>query len=256
MKYLGLITLFFMVQFSYANIAILNGLKHEYSSSGDSISGEIDVKNISDAQQKIILYLQDILIPCNQDVVFSEPGSSVNSLNNWISIENNEVILEPGEVRKIRYKIVFPKNITPMGYWSMIMVEGQTPLSEQELKSIVTVSSKIRYGVQIICNLANDFDQALQIEDAKYTPVTGTVEVTLSNPSDYVAKSSLSIEIYNKESELISDKSSQKVNIYPDSCRTIKMPLDTPPGSGKYTCIIMMDHSSELTGTSFEFIVE
>lgn len=258
MKYIGIIVICCLGHFiGYSNIAVLNGLKHEHAVlSGNTVSGEIEVKNVSDTPQKIVLYLQDLSIPCQKDVIFMEPGASKNSLGTWITIENNEVVLEPGEIRKIIYRIRFPENTDPKSYWSMVMVEGETPLSEQKLKNVVTVSSKVRYGVQIICNLNKDSTEALQIDEARYNRETGTIEITLSNPSLYIEKSLLSVELYDGSSELVASESSAKENVYPGSCKTISIPFKEPLAAGKYSCMIVMDNEAGLVGTSFDFTLK
>lgn len=238
----------------YANIAILNGLKHEYNvQPGGIAEGEIVVKNVSDSPQQILLYLQDMLIVCGQSPVFTTAGSSPTSLHSWITLLDKDLILEPGETRNLTYTVKIPQNANASSFWSTIMVEGVTPISRQNIQEQVSINSKIRYGVQIICSVGHGSRATLTIDNAEYLVTDNSINIKLSNASVFVEKSVVSIEVYNADNVLILKKDARKENVYPKSCKTISVPLDTLLEKGNYTCLIILDSGTELLGTSFDF---
>ncbi|MCK9272088.1 DUF916 domain-containing protein [Candidatus Gracilibacteria bacterium] len=136
-----------------ANLSI-SPLKHELTiESGKQKSETIKVTN--NEKTAITLYTSKEDFIAGDDTgtpTFIKPQdqkTDLYSLSNWITIDNNNITLAPGETREIKFSVKVPVNGEPGGHYGAIFFSPGAPSGAQ-------VAVVQRLGVLILINVPGD----------------------------------------------------------------------------------------------------
>lgn len=101
----------------------------------------VSVENQSDATVRMRVYVMDFRITKENDFVFLEPGEESYSCSKWLSHEETDFELAPGENRAVVVTINVPREVEPGGHYAALLFETVQPQLDQG--SSVTISSRI-----------------------------------------------------------------------------------------------------------------
>lgn len=148
-------TLLFLANTLLGGVAVLNGLAHEFNvTPGSTYQGRIELQNASDQAQIVTLYQTNMSTLFTGETFYTDSLENNRSNKKWIKLSNLNVTIESEEKRNIEFEIIVPKSDSLFGtYWSVIMVEPRDPIHIQKDKSGYNIQSKVRYAIQIICNI-------------------------------------------------------------------------------------------------------
>lgn len=241
---------------SQANVTVLNGLTHIYSTDlGNTINGEIILKNTSSEQEeRITVYLKDFNQLCDRKTKYFDIGTSEYSLAKWVSFNINEKVLAPQERFVISYQLVIPETEEELGkiqgtFWSMIMIEVDEPINEQEERG-VQINSQIRYGIQLIANIGQKINPEIEFNDVQLSKTEGgnyEVTVKLENKGIFLVKPSLILELIDDNGESILKTEAQFKKVYPDNCKDFVIEIANIP-VGLYEGILIADYGGDIYG--------
>ena len=242
-----------------ASIMVLNGLTHIHTTSaGSQIKGKILVKNQSAKESRILLYTQDLMVSCGQNVEYTDINKHNRSLGNWLKTNIDEKILSPNEEYTIHYTINIPQeNVEKGTYWSVLMVEGADPIKE-ETNNGMQVNSKVRYAIQVLADIGGFESPKLSFEDVKYDgkdKVNKTIKITMKNEGAFSAKTKISLEIFSDKGEKIKTLEAIQKRIYPNLCNDFEIELKGIP-KGKYEGIIVADNGKDMFGSNITLDVD
>lgn len=242
-----------------ANVIILNGLTHIHNGEkGTQIQGEIIMQNMSKtSQERIAIYLKDMLQGCDGTTEYLEIGSHPRSLSNWISFSTTEKVLNPNEKFIVTYTITIPaevlleNNIDYGSFWSAIMIEVAKPINENSQYG-VQINSKIRYGIQIIANVGEKIDSPLDFDDVVITkdgPKSYVMNIILKNKGLFMVQPTLILDLYDKNGTSVKKAEAVFKKVYPNGCKDFKIAFSDVP-QGDYDAVLVADYGGEIFGVN------
>ncbi len=259
MKYLSLLLSMLIYSSSFGSVVILNGLTHIHAAiAGEVTMGKISVQNNGSRDEKIIIYQEDLLLSCDRKTVYEKVNSHTRSSANWLNLNVNEKVLKPNEIYDIRYSVNVPSQKGIQGsYWSIIMIEGVSPIKE-EVESGVKIDSKVRYAIQVINNVGNVVNGVLSFENIALDTrekALKVIDVKLKNGGLFLAKAKITVEIYDMAGRKVKILKSVERKIYPEKCTHFEVEVKDLP-KGTYNGIVIADNGKDLFGSNLTLEIE
>lgn len=124
-------------------------LKMEYQAvPGSNVTGTISVYNTSDTTQKIIIQKSDFdMDEQSEGVEFvNNPEDYPYSLQDWISLPEEDIIVGPQQMTTVRYKISIPEDAAAQGYYGALFV-GSEPYEEDSAEDTGGIGVQLRTQV-------------------------------------------------------------------------------------------------------------
>ncbi|MEP2278741.1 hypothetical protein [Maribacter sp.] len=258
MKFTKLIFILLSSFYSFANVAVVNGLTHIYSgTSGDVISGEIVLVNYSSSQERVTFELQEAIYSCDMDRRFTTLEKPVSSSSSWVTNNVNEHVLAPKEQYVLKFSIQIPKDTELQGsFWSVLMVSVEKPIKEEIVNDNIGLGTKIQYAVGLITHV-NSFDEVnIEFEDVLAPDVNNkNLQIKLKNKGRFAEATELSLEVYNEQGDKIKEFTSKRLLVFPDLCRDYNLNLSELP-KGKYDCVLIAESRESFTGTNLQLNID
>lgn len=255
---------FLMLQFVFlkAGIVVLNGLSHTYKvENGKIYKGKIALENTGSRSQSVKLFLQDFSYQSDGTIQYSAPHTNVKTNTEWIKMNTNLVTLKSKEKTEIYYEITVPDQLSePGSYWSVIIVEPVEEINPDENKQGVSITSIIRYAIQVITDL--DAEQAkpdLKFEGIKIEKENGrqTLKVAIANKGNLYCKPTVVMEMYDKKSgQKTGSFSSQAMGLLPQTSKSFHIDLEKTPPSLYKAVLIATDEDENAFALNVELEVK
>ncbi len=260
------IFLLFVVFIGKANIVINNGLTHSYDSQpGSIIKGNIEVQNIGESERRIIIYKEDLLRACDGKELKVDSLSHDRSSISWMTLGEFEKVLAPNEKFIIPYELEVPSSAELNGsYWNMILVEMAEPIDRTKDHRGISVSTKMRYGIQVITDIKTSDESVSKVsgEEIQFNNFKllkedsiNVVQVQLMNKSIFRVNVNLVVDMMNADGETVKTIELNPKKIYPNSCSTFDLYMDGVE-PGVYDAVIVADYGSDLFGINVEVNLE
>lgn len=243
-RILFLITLILQFSLLHASIVVLNGLTHSYKiENGKVYKGKVAIENTGNTPQNVKLFLQDFTYHSDGTINYTALHTNKKTNGGWIKLNTNLITLKAKEKTEVFYEINVPDQIKdPGSYWSVIIVEPVDNIKPNDKQSGVSITSVIRYAIQIITDY--DTEKAkpdLTFESIKVEKEQGkkTVKIAITNNGNLYCKPTASIEIYNRKTgEKIGTFSSLTMGLLPSTSKTFYIDISkVPPAQYKATVI-------------------
>ena len=96
---------------------------------GEPISQKITIGNLSEVSLPVTVRVVDFTAEEDSgEMIFDEASQDPSvASRKWFEIENPDLILEPGERKKVLFSINVPENAEPRGYYSVMIFEPRLP---------------------------------------------------------------------------------------------------------------------------------
>ncbi|MBA4336461.1 hypothetical protein C0416_01630 [bacterium] len=192
-------------------------LKMEYASlPGQTINGQLTVYNTSDVTQKIIITKSDFDMDENQENMLflnDEDESYAYSLQQWIILPQEDIIVGPKEKSVIPYQIAIPVEARAQGYYGALFVRSEPAPTSKE-------NEQENSGVKIVTQIAHlvllevegsikdvslkDFNIDLSAIDGSNTK-TPFFDVVVYNQGNVHSAPEGVVEIINSEGETVDE---------------------------------------------------
>jgi len=225
-----IITLLLVVNTVLGGVAVLNGLAHEFNvSPGNIYRGKIELQNTSHISQIVTVYQSDITTKYTGETFYSDSITNDRSNLSWINLSSLSVTLESKEKGSIDFQITVPNSNTLTGtYWSVIMVEPRDPIYVQEDESGYSIQSKVRYAIQIVCNIGETGTidlKFLNISKELYNEKQ-YLKVDIENNGQVLIKPTLSLELFDVQGSSLPIIKVEKQRIFPNSSKRYIVNID------------------------------
>lgn len=250
-KHILLLLIFsFQCSFLRAGIVILNGLSHTYKvENGKVYRGKIAIENNGKQPQSVKLFLQDFTYQSDGTIHYSAPGAHARTNSGWIRMNTNLVSLKAKEKTEIFYEITVPDQVSAAGsYWSIIMVEPVEEIKPDETPSGVSITSVIRYAVQVITDIGIEKAKPeLKFEGVKMEKENGKrfLNVAVANTGNLYCKPTVAVEIYNKNNgQKTGTFSSLAMGLLPQTSKSFPIDLEKIPAA-KYNAVLIATDEDE-----------
>jgi len=229
-------------------VAVLNGLAHEFNvTPGNTYKGSIELQNASETVQVVTLYQTNMTTMFSGETFYSDSTDNERSNIDWVKISQLNTTIASKENRNIDFEIIVPNTEELSGtYWSVIMVEPRDPINVQKDENGFNIQSKVRYAIQIICNIGETGTtdlKFLNISQKKHNNHQ-SLEVDIKNTGQILIKPSLSLELFTSEGNSIPIIKSEKQRLFPNSSKKYILDiLDLEPGI--YQGILIADCATD-----------
>jgi P pilus assembly chaperone PapD len=104
---------------------------------GEQAGKTINVVNQGSEPIRVMTYTSDFSIDREGNFLFSEPGHESYSASKWLSLEETELEIAPGESREVEVSISVPAEVEPGGHYAALFFEA-VPSSNEGAISIST----------------------------------------------------------------------------------------------------------------------
>lgn len=245
-----LLIFFFQFCFLRAGIVVLNGLSHTHKvENGKIYRGKILLENNGNKLQNVKLFLQDFTYHSDGTIYYSAPDTHLRTNSGWIRMNTNLVRLKAKEKTEIVYEIAVPDQVPgPGSYWSVIMVEPVEEIKPDENSHGVSITSVIRYAVQIITDIHTESAKPdLQFEGIKMGKENGKrfLNVAIANKGNLYCKPTVTVEIYNTTTgEKTGTFSSLAMGLLPQTSKSFPIDLEKIPAA-KYNAVLIATDEDE-----------
>ncbi len=243
-----IITLLLVINSLLGGVAVLNGLAHEFNvTPGSTYKGRIELQNASEGAQVVTLYQTNLSTLFTGETFYTDSIENHRSNMSWVKVSNLNTTIESEETRSIEFEITVPSTEDLTGtYWSIIMVEPRDPIHVQKDESGYNIQSKVRYAIQIICNIGGTgttdlkFINILQkIHDNQHS-----LEVYIENTGQVLVKPTLSLELFTSEGNSLPIIRSEKQRLFPNSSKKYILDIaGIKPGT--YQGVLIADCETE-----------
>ncbi|MGR3855771.1 MULTISPECIES: WxL protein host-binding domain-containing protein [Chryseobacterium] len=261
-RILILITLILQFSFLHAGIVILNGLTHSYKiENGKVYKGKVAIENTGSNPQSVKIFLQDYTYHADGTINYTVLRTNKRSNGEWLKLNTNLVTLKGKEKTEIFYEITVPNQaMDPGSYWSVIIVEPVEEIKPSDGKPGVSITSVIRYAIQVITDFETEKAQPdLKFESVKVEKQEGkqTVKVAIANNGNLYCKPTASIEIYNRKTgEKVGTYSSLTMGLLPDTSKTFYIDISKLPPDKYKAAIIATDEEENAFALNVELEVK
>ena len=242
--FLFLSLLLISVQFTKANIVILNGLTHENTAQpGENYRGYIQIQNTADSEKSVRVYLRDYWFSYTGESKHDPPGTLERSNSDWITFAPELMTLNPNEIATIDFEVKIPDNEELKGtFWSVLMVEGIVPPDTTNYSSGVTIRTAIRYAVQIVTNIGNSGTSDLRFAGLELSKQdeNNILNVVIENTGERLLRPEVSIELFDETGNSAGVLKEERRKTFPGTSIKVSLVLEgIKPGN--YTAILVAD---------------
>jgi hypothetical protein len=238
---------------SEGGVTVLGGLTHEVElQPGERLQGSIELNNDSDSVAAVTLYQTDYIFYADGRTEYGDPGSVQRSNAGWISISPAHVNIPPGETVPVYYELEVPADGNLSGtYWSVIMIEPDSPAHSQKLRSedgrpALGLSTVVRYALQVIVNIGESGNSSVQILKNELVGIEEKkiLMLDIENSGDRWLRPIFWVELYDEHGKFMGRYESETQRIFPGcSVRHIVDLTEVP--SGQYTALMIVDNGDE-----------
>jgi hypothetical protein len=238
---------------SPAQVMVLNGLTHEFRvRAGEHQKGYIDVRNVGKKAARVTLDVQDYAFYANGNTDYLSSGTLERSNASWIILSPSFITLESGQDFRFVFEIQVPEQDTLSGtFWSIIMVESDRALDTSIMEGGFAVSSKVRYGVQIVTEVPGETIPMLEFRDVTVDRGDSAYLLTVDiyNVGTVKLRPTPTLEVFHSDGHSLGSFSAEPRRLYPGTSHRFEILLpDLEPG--KYTGILLADtEGQEVFGT-------
>jgi len=234
----------FLSNIVLGGVGILNGLIHEINVvPGNTYKGFIEMNNSSLGEQVVTLYQTDIETSFTGETFYSDTLNNQRSNLKWIILNSSNITLAEKEIRTIEFEISVPNNDSLYGsYWSVIMIEPRDPIHIQKDDRGFSIQSKIRYAIQIVCNMGET-----GVTDLKFLNISQSfregkrlLEVDVQNTGDVIVNPTLSLELFDELGNSPPILRVENKRVFPNSSKKYIINVDDIK-PGLYQGILMAD---------------
>lgn len=257
-----MIILILQFNFLHAGIVVLNGLTHSYKiENGKVYKGKVAIENTGSNPQSVKIFLQDYTYHADGTINYTALRTNKRSNGEWLKLNTNLVTLKGKEKTEILYEITVPSHVMdPGSYWSVIIVEPVEEIKPSEGKPGVSITSVIRYAIQVITDFETEKAQPnLKFESVKVEKQEGkqTAKIAIANNGNLYCKPTASIEVYNRKTgEKVGTYSSLTMGLLPDTSKTFYIDISKLPPDKYKAAIIAIDEEENAFALNVELEVK
>ncbi len=252
---LFLFTLSYVTSFAQTNDGAGIGIKpakiEEGMEPGQSKKYSMTVTNLSDVQEKYYIFTRDITGVQDGGVpVYAEEGAEKTGyeLTQWITLDTEEVVLEPGQEKEIQIVIDVPEFATPGSHFGAVFVSKTSP-------KLRKTGASVGYQVANIITIRVAGDAVVNAQIRQFSTgnyIYGDTKVDfhakIENEGTVLVRPVGPLEIYNmfgKRVEVLTFNE-KKAAVFPKSTRKFDITWeDEGPGFGRYQAVLSLVYGDQ-----------
>lgn len=152
---------------------------------GETVKGQLNVRNTSDEKRKIIINKADFDVDPDKEslIFFEETSSNTRGLTKWLKLPGDPIIVEAKDKAVIPYEIIIPDNALHQGYFGTIFVESQSVDEKKQQGLGMKISTRIAH--LILLEVGDNNAENIELKD-----------INITKNDDFL---NINIEMFNKE---------------------------------------------------------
>ncbi len=251
---------FFVPFVIFAQIVVTNGILHsDISGMGQTYMGVISIRNDGINNERVKLYQTDYLFYADGSNKFGDPGTTPRSNADWLSLEENEVVIAPGQVQEVNYSVAVPANGNLIGtYWSLVMVQSITKSllnPDAPAEDSLGIKSGVRFAIQVVTNIGSTGTGNLSFSGIKLLEEEDlyTLQLIIENIGERRLSPFTYVDFYDENGVYKGRFNSKKRGVYPGTSLLVSLSL---PGleKGRYKAQLVADcGGDDLFGAVYSF---
>jgi hypothetical protein len=241
-----------------SDIKIMSSLTYEKEvNPGDVVAGSIDLYNSADSQRTVKSSLVDYLFYADGTNEYNPPGSISRSNANWIKITPSILTIAPKTKSSINFEITIPKDEKLTGsYWSMLLIEPQKKLEKTNIdENQVGLQTVLRYGYQIISNIANTGQKKLKVIK-KQISIKDDKKIfilNVENTGEVKLTPKVWMDVFDEEGKKVDHLLGDEIRIYPTCSAKFLIDISSLK-KGKYQALIVFENEKgSVFGSQYSF---
>lgn len=237
-----------------AQVSVIGDLSQERTvSPGESYEGVVLVRNDTNEPQEAKIYQTDYLFKYDGTNDYGAPGTAPRSNASWVTFSPSYLVLPAMSTLTVNYTVTVPHDTSSRKlngtYWSMLMVEGipkgsaESSLPRKDLKAQMGILQTIRYGIQVVTDIANTGSKQVQFLNTKLVATkdnTKALQVDIENTGDLGMRPDVSVELFDSAGVSRGKFSGIRYRIYPGT--SVRQIIDLGnPSAGTYKALVVID---------------
>ena len=222
-----------------AQIIVQSGLTHRLETlPGAAETVPISLKNVGAVAMDCQLEISDVRSSCDSGYQYLTAGSTEESCANWLRLEREQFVLQPGEEQLIKVQLKCPLSIRTAGARACVLVNSKPTVDSLDsgLKVRVRYAINFLYRNPIIPGVVALHAQHLEL--SKDLPFWALRFQNTGNVDRIVRSHAKLIDTAGK---VVYSKSSEKARGFvPNQCRTLRFPTPEIP-DGTYQMIVVSE---------------
>jgi hypothetical protein len=231
----------------------------------------------TDAAEKLNVALADVQVTDDGALVFKDPGVLRTSASRWITLDANDVALQPGESRPFECHVKVPENAAPGEYYAAVLVTlGTAGKTDKGVQVQYRIASGLFITVQgrtypkeariARCELLWPSSTAATApatapsatQPAEAKPEVPRVSVLLENTGQARFDGSGKLTVYDEQKRIVqvSSMMTRRPCIFAGDSRVFEAEITKPLAAGKYLMQVEMDYQSSWAKVRKEMRVE
>lgn len=221
-------------------IIIQSGLTHRlHSPPGSTETIPISIRNTSEEPTLCTLSLSDVVSICDSGYRYFPPGSTNESCASWLTMEQDEFTLEPGNEIIVKVRFKSEHDFSDAGARACILVNSRPidePFNPEVLRVRVRYAINFLYRNPMISGVVALHAQKLEMHRElpfwalKFQNQGNVDRVVLSTAKILDARGHI---VYSAQSE-------NAKGFMPNQCRTLRFPRPSLP-SGTYQMVVVSE---------------
>jgi hypothetical protein len=236
---------------SVAGIGLTPASIEESANLGEIKKYTVGVTNLSGVRQTYYLYLRDISGVKEGGVpIFAEENAEKTGyeMTDWVTLNAEEITLDPNETKPIEVTISVPKNATPCSHFGGMFVSMQPPKMR---KTGASVGYEVAHIISL--NVAGECVDNAQIrsfstDNFLYSKPIVNFTARVENKGTTLIRPFGPLEIYNMFGKRVAmiTLNDNKAGVFPKTERPFSITWEHDgPGFGRYEAIVSMVYGSE-----------
>lgn len=234
-----------------AQIAVVGSTVEErVAAPGESYSGAIVVRNLTQQDQPVRIYQTDYLFYADGTSHFDSIGTTRRSNGRWITPTVRSLLVAPGSEMTVSYTVKVPATDSLLGtYWSAIMVEGAPTEAGRPSagRPQVGIGAVVRYAVQVATHIRDAGSRKVSFASSRFltnADSTQSFELEVKNEGERAYRPALWIEVYDEQGTLRANARQERGLLYPGTSlkQTFALGRLAP---GTYRAIVFADSGED-----------
>ncbi|MEO6728871.1 MAG: DUF916 domain-containing protein [Candidatus Dojkabacteria bacterium] len=158
------------------------------ANAGDKLTNTIKVENTSTQPITLTAKVQNFVAYGNEGQIQLTTVDSVYSISTWITFVNEEITVEPGEVKLFSYIVTVPANAQPGSHFGSIVLSTSASSSAANSASVIQ-----EIGSVVLIKLPGDVLESAKVKSfgtasSYYTEPTVTLNALLNNTGSVIVQ--------------------------------------------------------------------
>ena len=218
---------------------------------GERYEGTFLVSNDGPEPARVAVYQTDYTFASDGSNRYADPGTESRSNAHWTTLNPAQLDVPPHASTAIKFEVSVPATRKLTGtYWSIIMVEEQTPPAELLVSrdpQPPVVHQVLRYGVQCVTHIRDTGQPQIKFAASRLVAVDSAqheLQVDIENTGERWIVPAPYVELFDLSGKQVGRFNCAEKRIFPGTSVRFRLDLGATP-AGKYKALVVLDNGDQ-----------